>query len=283
MNSNFIDFNNFNKEQMNDFLSLVKENSEKNNNIIHPAAKFFKENGWVKIEGFLDKNMSNILYHYVTLAAKRCNFLNETFGKNYEQDVFGTFEDPQAPGDYSQYGDLIFDTILNISLENMNILTNKKLVPTYSYYRLYTTGTELTRHRDRASCEISTTLCLGYDTSNISKNLYPNFNWPMFVADKNNEKNGVPVYMKPGDMLIYRGCEIDHWREPFKGLNHAQVFLHYNEIGKENNNVYDNRPVLGLPSKFKKDDVVNISKPLNVELDPEDEAFYNNKNVSVID
>ena len=252
MNSNFIDFNNFNKEQMDEFLSLVEENSGKNNNIIHPAAKFFKENGWVKIEGFLDKNISNILYHYVTLAAKRCSFLNETFGKNYEQDVFGTFEDPQALGDYSQYGDLIFDTILNISLENMNILTNKKLVPTYSYYRLYTTGTELTRHRDRASCEISTTLCLGYNTSNISKNLYPNFNWPMFVADKNNEKNGVPVYMKPGDMLIYRGCDLEHWRNEFTGNVCAQVFLHYNDLKNGEKYIYDRRPHLGLPANFIK-------------------------------
>ena len=26
--------------------------------------------------------------------------------------------------------------------------------------------------------------------------------------------------MKPGDMIIYRGCEIEHWREPEKINNY---------------------------------------------------------------
>ena len=33
-----------------------------------------------------------------------------------------------------------------------------------------------------------------------------------------------------GDMIVYRGCEIEHWREKFEGNNHAQVFLHYNNV-----------------------------------------------------
>ena len=49
----------------------------------------------------------------------------------------------------------------------METMTSLELVPTYSYHRLYTTGTELKRHKDRPSCEISTTLCLGYDISNL--------------------------------------------------------------------------------------------------------------------
>jgi hypothetical protein len=279
--NNFINFQDFTTEQKKQFFETFKVVSEKNKNIIHPAAKFFNENGWVKIENFIDENMANFLYYYVILATKRCNFLEQAEGKNSE-DLYGTFDDIQALGDYSKYGDLVFDTLLSMAVEHMNILTNKKLVPTYSYHRLYTTGTELKRHKDRASCEISTTLCLGYDISNIDKKMYPNFNWPMFVADKKNEKNGIPIYMKPGDMLIYRGCDIEHWREPYKGLNHAQVFLHYNDMNGENCIPFDTRPMLGLTDKYKKN---NLSKNsiLGLEIDPEDVAIINQDNVNVIE
>jgi hypothetical protein len=35
---------------------------------------------------------------------------------------------------------------------------------------------------------------------------------------------------EPGDMVVYRGIEIEHWREPFdaeEGSYQVQVFLHY--------------------------------------------------------
>ena len=50
-------------------------------------------------------------------------------------------------------------------------------------------------------------------------------------------------------MLIYSGCELEHWREPFEGDFCVQVFLHYNHVnGKfSNNNLFDKRPMLGIP------------------------------------
>ena len=132
-------------------------------------------------------------------------------------------------------------------------LTNKDLIPTYSYHRLYTQGTELKRHKDRPSCEISTTLCLGYDNSNVDANKYPDWDWPMFVGPKDGEEGtgGLPIHMKPGDMIIYRGDVVEHWREPLWGNNHAQVFLHYNEKDGQYHIPYDGRPMLGLPANFK--------------------------------
>jgi hypothetical protein len=64
---------------------------------------------------------------------------------------------------------------------------------------------------------------------------------------------GVKVDLKPGDMLIYKGMELEHWREPFEGEDCIQVFLHYNKTSKEAElNKFDKRPHLGLPSWFKK-------------------------------
>jgi len=58
-------------------------------------------------------------------------------------------------------------------------------------------------------------------------------------------------------MIIYRGCELEHWREPFWGKNHAQVFLHYNEKGGEYDFLYDGRPLLGMPGELKSEESVN--------------------------
>ena len=55
-------------------------------------------------------------------------------------------------------------------------------------------------------------------------------------------------------MLIYKGCELEHWREKFKGVNSAQVFLHYNKVttkGAEENK-YDRRPYVGIPQTYQK-------------------------------
>jgi hypothetical protein len=129
--------------------------------------------------------------------------------------------------------------------------TNLNLIPTYSYARIYEKGSILKRHKDRPSCEISTTLNLGGDA------------WPIFIDPtgsnnvideyknimKPNAPAGIKVDLEPGDMLVYSGCELEHWREEFTGNICAQVFLHYNHVNGQfkDNNLYDKRPLLGLP------------------------------------
>ena len=78
--------------------------------------------------------------------------------------------------------------------------------------------------------------------------------WPIYLEPSGDVgKEGVKVDLEPGDMLIYRGCDVEHWREPFKGENCAQVFLHYNDLSGEfgQKNKFDGRPILGLPATFK--------------------------------
>ena len=51
-------------------------------------------------------------------------------------------------------------------------------------------------------------------------------------------------------MLIYKVCDLEQWRESFKGLDSAQVFLDHNKKSK-NAIKFDDRPMLGLPEFFK--------------------------------
>ncbi len=274
MNKLIANWDSLSKDEQEKAQKLLEGQPGLNPAVVHPAAKFFEENGWVKIEKYIDTNMANLLYHHIQLEAKRLSFFEEQDIMADEQ-IHGTFTDKQAPGDFSKYGDPIFDALLSLGTEKMNELTGKELVPTYSYHRLYTQGTELTRHKDRPSCEISTTLCIGYDNSNVDASKYPDWDWPMYVGPKSGEKGteGLPIHMKPGDMLIYRGDVVEHWREPLWGLNHAQVFLHYNEKNGQYDIPYDGRPLLGMPASFRSQEA--LSKNEDEEKDMWEDSFEN--------
>ena len=186
---------------------------------------------------FLEQDKCLLLYEYVKSQAVRQS-LKYTYNPDIcHQDWDGTFLDSQTPGVYSQYGDPLFDSLLNLSNDNIISCTGLNLTPQYSYYRLYETESELKMHIDRDSCEISVTMCLGYNIDNLENKSY---NWTMYVNDKS-------INLNIGDILIYRGCEVKHGRDKFKGLNQAQVFLHYNDVDGPYNNKYDGREYLGIP------------------------------------
>jgi hypothetical protein len=146
------------------------------------------------------------------------------------------------------------ETVLTAVTANISSYTGLEVVPNYSYWRMYQKGNVLEKHKDRYSCEISTTVCLGYDTSNLDQNKYQDYSWPIWVEDVTGEHpEGIAVNLKPGDMILYRGCEIQHWRDEYLGLAHAQLFMHYNEVREENKNIFDGRPQIGIPKKFQVD------------------------------
>jgi hypothetical protein len=156
---------------------------------------------------------------------------------------FGVWNDEQVPNTYSHYADIVMETLLLKLKPVMEKYTKLKLNENYSYARIYKKGDILKRHKDRFSCEISTTLNLGGDP------------WPIYLEPSGSEgRKGIKIILKPGDMLVYRGNELEHWRDPFEGEDCAQVFLHYNNIataGSEEN-IFDKRIHLGLPAFFKK-------------------------------
>ena len=138
------------------------------------------------------------------------------------------------------YGDIAMDLLLSKIKPTLEKIIDIKLYPTYSYGRIYKTGNELFPHVDRYSCDISGTVFLGGDK------------WPIYLLSK--EKKEIEVNLELGDILIYKGDKLKHWRKKFTGEHCVQVFLHYNnqKTKKAKENIYDGRPHLGLPSSFKK-------------------------------
>ena len=194
---------------------------------------------WIKVENFISKDTAKLLYQYTKFGNERLSFL-QSKGVTVASNVYGKFQSEynlKSPV-FAMYGDLIFDTLMVNNLEKIENIIDTKLLPQYTFYRLYTEGSELKRHIDRESCEISTTLCLGYDAD---------YSWPIWFKDRDG--NEISIETEPGDMIIYKGCDLEHWREPFKGNNHAQVFLHYTIKDGKYNNIKDGRPIFGIPHK----------------------------------
>jgi len=133
--------------------------------------------------------------------------------------------DEQVPGTPCAYGDLIMDGLLVTLLPEIERASGLALFPTYSYFRVYKSGDILARHTDRPSCEISVSLCLGFDSGELGlAELDSAEPWPIWIEGPGGTSS---VSLSPGDALLYRGIECEHWREPFRGQNQAQVFLHY--------------------------------------------------------
>jgi len=203
----------------------------------------FKKKKYFVCKQVISKEMSNFLHQYLLLKRHVAyTMFNEKFISHFTS-YFGRWDDPQVPDTYSHYGDIATETLLASLLFKIQKITGLNLTPNYSYARIYKKGDELKRHKDRPSCEISSTINLGGD------------DWAIYLEPSGKENmNGTKINLKPGDMLIYLGCELEHWRKPFKGENCSQVFLHYNNKKSinANENLFDTRPHLGLPSDFKK-------------------------------
>ena len=214
----------------------------------------FKTKKYQVIRGALSQELANFIFNYMMLQRDAVDFMMKHNKVNPVNPFMGNRTDHQVPGAYSKYADWVMETLLIFMIPIMKAKTGMDLVPTYSYTRLYEKGNILHRHKDRPSCEISTTLHLGGNE------------WPIFLdptgADfviygkteqDNSVKPGAPkgirVDLKVGDMLIYSGCDLEHWREPFQGNVCSQVFLHYNHANGPyaKTNLFDKRPLLGVP------------------------------------
>ena len=211
----------------------------------------FKTKKYQVIKGALSKELANFIFNYMMLQRDAVDFMMKNNKVNPANPFMGKRTDQQIPGAYSKYADWVMETLLMFMIPVMKAKTGLELIPTYSYTRLYEKGNILKRHKDRPSCEVSTTLHLGGDEWPI----YLDPTGQNFVVDeyKNIIKPGAPkgiqVDLKVGDMLIYSGCDLEHWREPFEGRVCSQVFLHYNHANGPfaKTNLLDGRPLLGVP------------------------------------
>jgi hypothetical protein len=212
----------------------------------------FKKNKYVVIKKAISSELSSFCYDYLKLKRKILKLYRRNRLISPLDDSYGTIGDRMIKDPiFNIYGDPLMETLLLKFKSLMEDITQIELIPTYTYSRIYEKGCRLRRHKDRHACEVSTTMNLGGDP------------WPIYLDPTNTElhpektpykilgNKGVKVDLKSGDMLVYRGCQLEHWRNKFKGKECAQVFLHYN-LASDPTRLYDERIYLGMPRRCKK-------------------------------
>jgi alkylated DNA repair dioxygenase AlkB len=198
---------------------------------IKDFSETFKQDKYFILQSFLTEPLLTVACKYALMKEKT--------GKTKRGDS-------QVPRTSILRNDLLMETLLEEVRPALEQAVGAKLYPTYAYGRIYKKGDVLNRHKDRSACEVSVTLTLGSDGST---------KWPICV---NGMKGESKIYLNPGDALVYRGCEIEHWREPFDGEQQVQLFLHYVEQNGPNAEWrFDKRPQLGVNRSIKFKDAVN--------------------------
>ena len=159
-------------------------------------------NGPIVVRGALSKESCKIIEVYSLIMEKRSEIYHET-----------SVIDKDLVGSYFSYADAMTESLLLFLKKDVENAVGLELLPTYSFYRVYRKGHELPKHTDRNACEVTASVCLA--------NGHDGENWPLFI-------DGNPFYLNAGDMVVYKGAELVHWREPakFDGYQ-VQAFIHY--------------------------------------------------------
>ena len=153
-----------------------------------------------------------------------------------------TAVDPSVPNTHTKVYDKLMETLLLSCLPKMEETYGKKLIPTYTCYRVYKPGDSLADHTDRHACEISATVVIGYRHNDKPSD----YRWPLY-AYVGDEKRY--LHCDIGDAVIYKGIDLIHGRDCFdvgKDSFQVQLFLHYIDAnGMYTDHKYDKRPAIG--------------------------------------
>lgn len=177
----------------------------------------------IKVPNFIHLEVANLLYFHILKCKERFQLAKELhiYNRSNKNNLapswnneFGYYRDDKDSNAYAMYSNPIFEDLLDISTNKVSDIVKLELVPIYSFISLYEKDTLLKKHTDRKECEISMSLCLGYNPEETS--------WPLFIGDQN-------IKLKAGDAVIYNGVDSEHWREPFQGINQAQAFFHWTD------------------------------------------------------
>jgi len=186
--------------------------------------KLFDKDGYVLVNNVISKDLCKLLENELKLTKKVLSKLTPNEISSGDSAV--------KDNSFPYYGSVGSESLLQMMTEKIENTVGKKLYPTYSYSRIYYKGAVLPKHVDRPACQYSATITISADKNNI---------WDIYL---NNNKVTIPI----GSMAVYKGCEIEHWREPYDGEEQVQIFIHYvDQDGVYANQKYDKREYLGMP------------------------------------
>jgi len=192
----------------------------------------FKKNGYQIVKKVLSQETVKIL----SLQFDILKDVQYHYMMKKENDYLGC---EQVTKSFAYYAPYTFEALLPYLQQTMEKITGKTLLPSNSYARIYYNGAVLDKHKDRPHCEYSATIC-------IEDNDNP---WDIWFEDRNGKE--IPITLRPGDMAVYAGVELAHWRNEYQGRKHTQTFLHYVDAnGPYTDYKFSGRKMLGINSRL---------------------------------
>ena len=199
----------------------------------------FVNNRYVVLKDFIPKEIINM-----TMDTWRCiendeeqynaifrpeDELTHSTPEEQRNKSHGAYNFPPAVGIH-RYLKNKLDSVIDLNLQE-----------TYSYSRKYVRGASLSAHTDRPSCEISLTFPLAYNTDdNTPWKIWLNneYNWvnhndrrgQKFIKKNTQDvkpQRGISVDLEVGDVLLYQGPNIPHWRNTLMGDYSYHMFIHF--------------------------------------------------------
>mgnify|MGYP001138582004 CR=1 FL=1 len=153
------------------------------------------------------------------------------------------YQDEMVENSFSWYSPLVFEALSDTLIkQRVEEIVGEPVYPTYSYARIYYTDAEMKYHIDRSSSEFSVSLCVKVD---------PDYPWHLGMETLDGEK--FYAEQQPGDAILYKGNELFHWRDPYKGTEQINAFFFYVRAnGPKAILKYDTRPGLGMPPQSRR-------------------------------
>jgi hypothetical protein len=201
------------------------------------------EDKYFVVKNAISKDVCKIIAKEFKLLENMAHELNLPRGFGTDDPVSATVQFPYNDGlienSFAWYSPLCFEALSDVVIKSaVESAVGEEVYPTYSYARIYYNGASMRSHTDRAASDVVVTCCISVDNT-----VKP---WPIGFLDKDN--NSIFVEQEPGDIVIYKGNEIEHWREKYEGAEQIQCFLSYVlKNGPKAGLRYDTRPALGMP------------------------------------
>lgn len=194
----------------------------------------YHEDGYTVVRECIDSGSAALIRDYALLLRSQPGYYNRE----------------PITSSLDRYADVMAESLLMDLQPQIEQSTGRDLFPSYSWLRIYYPGSALPKHIDRKSCEVSASLTIGFDADN---------DWPLWVHSKGRD---IAVALAPGDLLVYDGSDVPHWRETFTGRYWIQVFLHYvDQRGEQTAFRFDGRPAIGAPKVKRKARTQGRNKP----------------------
>lgn len=196
--------------------------------------KEFEENGYVVIRNALHPQTIILVRNELKMVRDCFHYYKEM---NYVPDDFSE-EDTTVPNAFSHYAPFCSESLSLLFASNMEKVVNKRLIPTFSYYRIMYNGAYMKKHTDRPTCQYSASICISQETDHV---------YPLYMKNYKGETRALILF--PGDMVVYHGTKVEHWRDVYEGNEHIQTFIHYVDVdGPYAKLALDGRQMMGLPT-----------------------------------